>query len=114
MRNSDGIDPNYGTNVTITNSHISDGDDQAAIGGNKLPGASYYTVENNWFGNGHRPSIGSTTLGGVRHLLAKDLTWSGLSTDSNATAVDIKSTVTKGGVVEDLTYQNICTENASS
>ena len=42
-RNSDGIDPGYGTNVTITQSHISDGDDQVAIGGNKLPGASYYT-----------------------------------------------------------------------
>lgn len=110
-RNSDGIDPNYGTNVTITNSHISDGDDQVAIGGNKLPGASYYTVENNWFGNGHGLSIGSTTLGGVRHLLAQNLTWSGLSTDSNATAVHIKSDVSKGGVVQDLTYQNICTLN---
>src|SRR6201996_4520940 len=110
-RNSDGIDPNYGTNVTITQSHISDGDDQVAIGGNKLPGASYYTVNDNWFGNGHGLSIGSTTLGGVRHLLAKDLTWSGLSTDSNATAVHIKSTTSKGGVVQDLTYQNICAEN---
>lgn len=110
-RNSDGIDPNYGTNVTITQSHISDGDDQIAIGGNKLPGASYYTVENNWFGNGHGLSIGSTTSGGVRHLLAQNLTWSGLSSDSNATAVHTKSTTSKGGVVEDLTYQNICTEN---
>jgi hypothetical protein len=97
--------------VTITQSHISDGDDQVAIGGNKLPGASYYTVENNWFGNGHGLSIGSTTLGGVRHLLAQNLTWSGLSTDSNATAVHIKSDVSKGGVVQDLTYQNICTKD---
>src|SRR5215469_4235056 len=110
-RNSDGIDPNYGTNVTVTQSHISDGDDQVAIGGNKLPGASYYTVNNNWFGNGHGLSIGSTTTGGVRHLLAQNLTWSGLSTDSNATAVHIKSTVSKGGVVQFLTYQNICTLN---
>lgn len=110
-RNSDGIDPNFGTNVTITQSHISDGDDQVAIGGNKLPGASYYTVENNWFGNGHGLSIGSFTLGGVRHLLAQNLTWSGLATDSNATAVHIKSDVSKGGVVQDLTYQNICTKD---
>ncbi len=110
-RNSDGIDPNYGTNVTITQSHISDGDDQVAIGGNKLPGASYYTVENNWFGNGHGLSIGSTTLGGVRHLLAQNLTWSGLATDSNATAVHTKSTTSKGGVVQDLTYRNICTKD---
>lgn len=110
-RNSDGIDPNYGTNVTITHSHISDGDDQVAIGGNKLPGASYYTVENDWFGNGHGLSIGSTTLGGVRHLLAQNLTWSGLATDSNATVVHTKSTVTKGGVVQDLTYRNICSKD---
>jgi hypothetical protein len=110
-RNSDGIDPGYGTNVTITQSHISVGDDQVAIGGNKLPGASYYTVTNDWFGNGHGLSIGSYTLGGVRHLLAQNLTWSGLATDSNATAVHIKSDVSRGGVVQDLTYQNICTKD---
>ncbi|HEX5285080.1 MAG TPA: Ig-like domain repeat protein [Bryocella sp.] len=110
-RNSDGIDPGYGTNVTITQSHISDGDDQVAIGGNKLPGASYYTVSNDWFGNGHGLSIGSYTLGGVRHLLAQNLTWSGLATDSNATAVHIKSDVSRGGVVQDLTYQNICSKD---
>lgn len=110
-RNSDGIDPGYGTNVTITQSHISDGDDQVAIGGNKLPGASYYTVSNDWFGNGHGLSIGSYTLGGVRHLLAQNLTWSGLATDSNATGVHIKSDVSRGGLVEDLTYQNICLQD---
>jgi polygalacturonase len=110
-RNSDGIDPGYGTNVTITQSHISDGDDQVAIGGNKLPGASYYSVTNDWFGNGHGLSIGSYTSGGVRHLLAQNLTWSGLASDSNATAVHIKSDVSRGGVVEDLTYQNICTKD---
>src|SRR6185437_1315809 len=110
-RNSDGIDPGYGTIVTITQSHISDGDDQVAIGGNKLPGASYYSVTNDWFGNGHGLSIGSYTLGGVRHLLAQNLTWSGLATDSNATAVHIKSDVSRGGVVQDLTYQNICSKD---
>lgn len=110
-RNSDGIDPNYGTNVTITQSHISDGDDQVAIGGNKFPGASYYTVTDDWFGNGHGLSIGSYTLGGVRHLMAQNLTWSGLYSDSNATAVHTKSDVSRGGVVQDLTYQNICTQD---
>jgi polygalacturonase len=110
-RNSDGIDPNYSTNVTITQYHISDGDDQVAIGGNKIPGASYYTVSNNWFGNGHGVSIGSFTLGDVNHLLAENLTFSGLATDSNATAVHIKSDVSRGGVVQNLTYNNICTQN---
>jgi polygalacturonase len=110
-RNSDGIDPNYSTNVTITQSHISDGDDQVAIGGNHIPGASYYTVSNNWFGNGHGVSIGSFTLGGVNHLLAENLTFSGLATDSNATAAHIKSDVSRGGLVQNLTYNNICTQN---
>lgn len=110
-RNSDGIDPNYSTNVTITQSHISVGDDQVAIGGNHIPGASYYTVSNNWFGNGHGLSIGSYTLGDVNHLLAENLTFSGLATDSNATAVHIKSAVSRGGLVQNLTYNNICTEN---
>jgi polygalacturonase len=110
-RNSDGIDPNYSTNVTITQSHVSVGDDQVAIGGNKVPGAHYYTVKDNWFGNGHGLSIGSFTLGNVDHLLAENLTFSGLVTDSNATAVHIKSDVSRGGVVQDLTYRNICTEN---
>ena len=110
-RNSDGIDPNYSTNVTITQSHISVGDDQVAIGGNKVPGAHYYTVKDNWFGNGHGLSIGSYTLGTVDHLLAENLTFSGLAIDHNATAVHIKSDVSRGGVVQDLTYRNICTQN---
>jgi polygalacturonase len=110
-RNSDGIDPNYSTNVTITQSHISTGDDQVAIGGNKVPGAHYYTVKDNWFGNGHGLSIGSYTLGTVDHLLAENLTFSGLAADHNATAVHIKSDVSRGGVVQDLTYRNICTQN---
>lgn len=110
-RNSDGIDPNYSTNVTITHSHISVGDDQVAIGGNHIPGAHFYTVSDNWFGNGHGLSIGSYTLGNVDHLLAENLTFSGLAIDHNATAVHIKSDVSRGGVVQDLTYRNICTEN---
>lgn len=110
-RNSDGIDPNYSTNVTITKSHISVGDDQVAIGGNKVPGAHYYTVRDNWFGNGHGLSIGSYTLGSVDHLLAENLTFNGLGADHNATAVHIKSDVSRGGVVQDLTYRNICTQN---
>ena len=47
----------------------------------------------------------------MRHLLAQNLTWSGLATDSNATAVHIKSDVSRGGVVQDLTYQNICSKD---
>src|SRR4029079_19549777 len=90
-RNSDGIDPNYSTNVTITKSHISVGDDQIAIGGNKVPGAHYYTVRDNWFGNGHGLSIGSYTLGGVDHLLAEKLSFTGLPAGPNSTAGTLKS-----------------------
>ena len=49
-RNTDGIDPGYSSNVTITNSYISDGDDNVAVGGNNSPGASNISVTNNHFG----------------------------------------------------------------
>lgn len=36
-RNTDGIDPGYSSNVTITNSYISDGDDDVAVAGITAP-----------------------------------------------------------------------------
>ncbi|MDQ6758294.1 MAG: glycoside hydrolase family 28 protein, partial [Acidobacteriota bacterium] len=67
-RNTDGIDPGYSSNVTITNSYISAGDDNVAIGGNSNPGASNISVTNNYFGDGHGASIGSYTLAGVSNV----------------------------------------------
>lgn len=110
-RNSDGIDPGVSTNVTITRSHISDGDDQIAVGANNPPGAHYITVRDDWFGDGHGTSIGSYTAGGVDHLLVDHVVFSGLQKDHNATIVHVKSSANRGGLVEDLTYRDICAKN---
>ncbi len=110
-RNSDGIDPGVSTNVTIARSHISDGDDQIAVGANNPPGAHYITVRDDWFGDGHGTSIGSYTAGRVDHLLVDHVVFSGLQKDHNATIVHVKSSANRGGLVEDLTYRNICAKN---
>lgn len=110
-RNTDGIDPGYSSNVTITRSYISDGDDQVAVGGSSSPGASNISVVNNHFGDGHGASIGSYTQFGVRNLLVDELTIAGSKANSNATGVRIKSDISRGGLVQNVVYRNICMQN---
>ena len=55
-RNSDGIDPS-GTNITVTNSSISDGDDNVAISASSA--ASNITISNDNTYSGHGISVGS-------------------------------------------------------
>lgn len=110
-RNTDGIDPGYSSNVTITECHISDGDDQVAIGGSNPPGASNISVVNNFFGNGHGASIGSYTQNGVRNVLVDHIVFAGDTADTSATGLRIKSDVSRGGPVENITYRNICMRN---
>lgn len=110
-RNTDGIDPGYSQNVTITQCHISDGDDQVAVGGSSSPGASNLSVVNNWFGNGHGASVGSYTQNGVSNLLVDRVVFSGDAADTNANGLRIKSDISRGGLVENVTYSNICMRN---
>jgi polygalacturonase len=110
-RNTDGIDPGYSSNVTITNSYISDGDDNVAVGGNNSPGAKNISVVNNHFGDGHGASIGSYTLAGVSNILFDHITIAGDTANSNAVGMRIKSDVSRGGLVQNVTYSNICLRN---
>lgn len=110
-RNTDGIDPGYSSNVTITNSYISDGDDNVAVGGNNLPGASNISVTNNHFGDGHGASIGSFTQAGVSNVLFDRISFAGDSANGNQTGIRIKSDVSRGGLVQNITYSNICMQN---
>jgi polygalacturonase len=55
-RNTDGIDPGNGSNFTITESSITDGDDNVAIGASNTA-TSHATISNNYFGSGHGVSI---------------------------------------------------------
>ncbi len=98
-RNTDGIDPGSSTNITVAHSWIDNEDDNIAI----KTGVSYMSVLHNHFYSGHGMSIGSETHTGVSHLLVDDLV-----EDHTTSGIRIKSNVTRGGPVHDLTYQNIC------
>ena len=101
-RNTDGIDPGNSTNITIANSWIDNGDDNIAI----KTGITHMSVLNNHFYDGHGMSIGSETFSGVSNLLV-----AGLTEDGTTSGIRIKSNAARGGLVHDLTYENICMKN---
>ena len=98
-RNTDGIDPGSSTNITIAHSWIDNGDDNVAI----KTGVTHMSVIDNHFYSGHGMSIGSETNTGVSDLLVD-----GLTEDHTTSGIRIKSNATRGGLVENLTYKNIC------
>lgn len=65
------------------------------------------TVSHNHFYWGHGMSIGSETNGGVSKIRVTDLTLDG--TDSG---IRIKSMGTKGGLVHDVVYDDVCIRNS--
>jgi polygalacturonase len=106
-RNTDGIDPGNGSkNITITQSFFREGDDNVAIKGG-TGGVTNMSVIHNHFYWGHGMSIGSETNGGVSKIRVTDLTLDG--TDSG---IRIKSMGTKGGLVHDVVYSDICIRNS--
>ena len=98
-RNTDGIDPGSSSDVTIAHSWIDNGDDNVAI----KTGVTHMSVLDNHFYSGHGMSIGSETNTGDSFLLVD-----GLTEDHTTSGIRIKSNVTRGGLVHDLTYRNIC------
>jgi hypothetical protein len=130
-RNTDGIDPGNATNVTITRSWISDGDDNVALGASGTASSKNISVTNNHFFAGHGESIGSYTTAGVSNALfdgnmSVGNAWSGHGSaiggagavngitypanyaDTNSTAVRIKSANDRGGPVTGIQYSNSC------
>lgn len=102
-RNTDGIDPSGSTNVTITRSWIRDGDDNVAIKAGGAGPATNMSIVDDHFYYGHGMSIGSETFAGANHILVSDLTM-----DGTTSGIRIKSDVKRGGLVEDVTYRNVC------
>jgi polygalacturonase len=102
-RNTDGIDPGATDDVTIAHSFIRTGDDNIAIKAGKTGGTRYVSILDNHFYSGHGMSIGSETNGGVSHVLVRNLTL-----DGTTSGLRIKSDVSRGGLVEDVTYENVC------
>lgn len=105
--NTDGIDPGNGAkNITITHSYIRTGDDNVAIKGDGA-GLTNMTVSHNHFYYGHGMSIGSGTAGGVSKVRVFDLTLDG--TDYG---LRIKSAGNRGGLVQDIVYEDVCIRNS--
>ncbi len=112
--NTDGIDPGPNTsagasNITVTNSFISTGDDMIAIKGNHP--ISNITISHNHFYTGHGVSIGSETNGGVNKVLVTDMTMSGNLSDRNENGLRIKSAQSEGGTVSNIDYEGVCILN---
>lgn len=120
-RNTDGIDPGNMQNGTITQSWISDGDDNVAIGApNVVAPVMNISVTNSHFFAGHGASIGSYTSAGVSNVLFDGITsagnaWVGYGSaaitgvaDTNSTAIHIKSANDRGGLLTGIQYSNSC------
>jgi polygalacturonase len=102
-RNTDGIDPSSSRNVTIAYCSIHTGDDDVAVKSSKAGPSSNISVLHNHFYTGHGMSIGSGTNGGVDHMLVEDLTIDGADN-----GIRIKSDRSRGGLVHDLVYSDVC------
>jgi polygalacturonase len=102
-RNTDGIDPGNSTNVTITHCFIHAGDDNVAIKAGHGAPTTHMTIAHNHFYSGHGMSIGSETDGGASAIRVTDL-----SIDGADNGVRIKSNSSRGGLVEDIVYEDIC------
>jgi len=101
-RNTDGIDPAGSRNITVTQSYIRTGDDNIAIKGGDEP-TTNMTVLHNHFYWGHGMSIGSETNAGVSQIRVEDL-----SLDGPDNGIRIKSNASRGGLVEDVVYNDVC------
>jgi polygalacturonase len=102
-RNTDGIDPGSSRNVTIAYCSIHTGDDDVAVKSSKAGPASNISILHNHFYTGHGMSIGSGTSGGVDHMLVDDLTIDGADN-----GIRIKSDRSRGGLVHDIVYHDVC------
>jgi polygalacturonase len=102
-RNTDGIDPSSSTNVSILYSYIRAGDDNIAIKAGKSGPSSRITIAHDHFYSGHGMSIGSETSGGVSAVRVSDLTIDGADN-----GIRIKSDRSRGGLVEDIHYDDVC------
>jgi polygalacturonase len=127
-RNTDGIDPGTTSKATcgvIACNTVSTSDDQIAIKGGHL--VKDLIIAHNHFGTGHGMSIGSETYGaeflddnddtirGVQDILVYDLTIDADSrgvghdaTDADFNGIRIKSDISRGGLVENIVYRDVC------
>jgi polygalacturonase len=103
--NTDGIDPS-GWNFLISRCTIDTGDDNIALKPRPVPNHSAscenFLIEYCRFIHGHGMSIGGGSYGGVRNMTVRNCSFE--DTDSG---VRLKSGRDRGGLAENLTYQNL-------
>lgn len=109
--NTDGIDPSRCKNVTIQNCRFDVGDDCIAVKSNKTEGGTGFLTENLeitgcTFYHGHGLSIGSETSGGVKNMKVQNCKFFGTEN-----GIRVKSSIERGGAIENLSYENITMEN---
>jgi polygalacturonase len=96
-----GVETSTSTNITVAHSWIDNGDDNIAI----ESGTTHMSILDNHFYSGHGMSVGPAT-GGQAYILVD-----GLVLDHTVAGISIKSNVTRGGLIHDLTYRNLCMRN---
>ena len=106
--NTDGIDPAGAKNGLFAYNKISTGDDNIALKGSG-PVMDNIVVAHNHFGRGHGMSIGSETYGGVKNVKVCDL-----SLDGTDNGLRIKSDSSRGGLVQNVSYTDVCMRNVRS
>jgi len=108
-RNTDGIDPGNSTNVTVTHCYIHTGDDHVAIKAPAGAPATHMSIVHNHFYSGHGMSIGSPTEGGASAIRVADL-----SIDGADNGLRIKSNITRGGLVDDVVFEDVCIRDTAN
>jgi polygalacturonase len=108
-RNTDGIDPGNAQNVTIKRCFIRTGDDNVAIKAGSPGPTSHMTIEDNHFYTGHGMSIGSETDGGASAIRVTNL-----SIDGADNGIRIKSNSSRGGLVRDVVYEDVCIKDTKN
>ena len=110
--NTDGIDPGQAaSNGYIVCSNISDGDDHIAIKGSSSTGVTNLTIAHNHLEAGHGISIGSEFTGGVSGIKVYDISIDQIGTGTgggSSNGLRIKSDSSRGGLVNNVTYSDIC------
>jgi polygalacturonase len=106
--NTDGIDPSVSRRVLITRCTIDTGDDCIAVkAGTAGAGpAEDILVTDCTFLHGHGCSIGSDTNAGVRNMTVRRCTF-----DGTEIGVRLKSGRGRGGLVENVTYEDLTMAN---
>ena len=103
-RNTDGIDPQSGTtNVSIIDSFLRTGDDGISPKASAAGPVTHITVRDTHFYNGHGFGIGSQTVGGISAVRVD-----GLTLDGADNGIRIKSDRSRGGLVDDVRFENVC------